>query len=328
MTVETLDLANITFADEDDTPAPASVQFSAREVPWMKLGKLVEGVQTAEEAIKLGGLDFDVEKMPMFFTHNSVGHKIANRMAVVRTDTMSPLGIMSDEYNILQYREAFTFMDAINPEYVAAGALQEGRQGFVVVRAPEHTINVLDGDDPHDLFIVLRTSHDGTRAVEASVMPLREKCMNQMTLGSFSKGVKHRWSIKHTSKMMDKLAVAQDAIKKLDEYGHQYEQLADKLAGMSVTDDQAIKILMTHIFPEEKPRRAGQIESILSAWHHSDTIGKAFDFTGWGFLNAVSEYFDWGRQGGNPESRFTGALQGLTYQAINKTTKQLLQLAA
>ena len=58
----------------------------------------------------------------------------------------------------------------------------------MVVKVPM-AINVLSGDDPHDLYGVLRTSHDLSRATEVMVMPLRGRCMNQLTLHSFSRDV-------------------------------------------------------------------------------------------------------------------------------------------
>src|SRR6185295_19519587 len=100
--------------------------------------------------------------------------------AIVNDTTGQPLGIMSDGYEILQYGEAFDFMDTISPHYVAGGALKGGRQGFLVVKAPTDVNAALKKLDPHDFYIVVRTSHDGTRAVEASVMTLRWKCMNQL----------------------------------------------------------------------------------------------------------------------------------------------------
>lgn len=299
-------------------------QFSTREVPWMKLGKLVDEPMKASEAAEAGGLNFNVTPYPAAFL-GPEGHvvRIANRVVMVRDDTGVPLSIMSNGYQILQYGDAFDFMDGVSPTYVAAGTLHGGKQGFMVVRAPEHTLNVLGGDDPHDLFIVLRTSHDGTRAVEASIMPLRTRCMNQLTLKSFSSGVKHRWSVKHTTNMQAKLKEAEAALTKLGAYGAAYERLAQRLAAITLTEGQGVSVLMD-VLPN-KPRRPEQIEKIITSAYQSPTVG--YVGTGWGLLQAVSEYYDWGRSGGNPESRFLGALQGVTHTIINKTTQELLKLS-
>lgn len=298
---------------------------STREVPWMKLGKIADEAMTAQEAAKAGGLDFEVKKWIVQGVdpdNPSETITVGERSMLVRKDNKQWLGIMSKDYPILQYSEAFDFMDTVNPKYVAAGALKSGKQGFMVVKAPE-TITVLDGEDPHELFMVLRTSHDGSRAIEITCMPLRFKCMNQLALQSFAAGAKHRWSVKHTASMHKKLADAEASLKKLGAYAKQFENTAHRLTKIKVDDDQAKKIL-TAVLPD-RPKREAHIERIITTWHQSDTVG--FDYTGWGLLNAVSEDFDWGRSGGNPESRFIGALQGSTRTALNKTAARLLQSA-
>lgn len=296
---------------------------STREVPWMKLGKLAEKPMTAAEAAELGGLNFTVSKRSLFYETDAGESKaivpIKERVAVVRDGAEQWLGIMSREYPLLQYREAFDFMDTVGPTYVACGALKGGKQGFMVVQAPD-TINVLSGDDPHDMYVVLRTSHDGSRAIEVAVMPLRARCMNQLTLQSFTKGVPHRWAIKHTSSMAAKLQDAQESLKQVGAYAKALEKTAQRLAEMQITDEIAEQTLQA-VLPD-RPRRAEQIQEIIETWHTAETVG--FDWTGWGLVNATSEYFDWRRKGGSPESRFVAALQGQTFNAINRTAGRLL----
>lgn len=300
---------------------------TTREVPWMKLGKITDkDVMTAEEATKLGGLDFKVEKRPVFIGESVDAKtgtiKSPDKVSVVKVKAGEPdfpLGYMSPTYPLLQNAEAFDFMDGVAPHYVAAGALKKGRQPFVVVRAPE-TITVLDGEDTHELFLVLRTSHDGSRAVEVMAMPLRNRCMNQLSLQSFATGVPHRWSIKHTGNMHAKLKDAQDSLKKMGAYATAFEKNAHKLTTLKVTDDDATNLLEKTL--PDRPKREQHIERIITTWHQSDKVG--FDYTGWGLLNAVSEDFDWGRSGGTAESRFIGALQGQTHTVLNRVAGRLL----
>lgn len=303
-----------------------STLISTREVPWLKIGKLAEQPMTAAEAAKLGGLDFHVEKWriraerPLELGPEVI--KIDDRVAVVRSDTKQWLGIMSKEYPILQYSEAFDFMDTVNPTYVASGCLKGGKQGFMVVKAPE-TLNVLGGDDPHDLYLVLRTSHDGSRAIEILLMPLRKRCMNQLTLQSFASGVPHKWSIKHTSTMAAKLKDAEKTLANTAVYAKKFEDNARRLVKLKITEEVG-RATLEAVLPN-RPRRSEQIDRIINSWHTAETVG--FDWTGWGLVNAVSEYFDWGRTGGSAESRFVGALQGQTTTTINRVAGRLLSRA-
>ena len=314
-------------------------QFSTREVPWMKLGKLVAQPVTAKEAAKLAKLDFTVSLQPVYYEQTPVGqvgprwHNIPGRRAVVADDNGDFMGFVSSKsYHSLQYGEAFDFMDSINPVYVAAGGLRSRRQGFMVVKPSQiDEVKILGGEDPHGLFAVLRTSHDCSRATEVSVMMLRNKCMNQLTLQSFSKDARYRWSIKHTSTQAAKLKEAQQSLVNVGLYVKQYAKNVDKLANTQVSEAKADKLLRMVIpMPKGKTQRTedqynDRIAKMLELLATSPQVG--FAGTGWGLVNAVSEYFEWHRVSGTPESRFIGALEGQTHKRINRTALLVLSNA-
>jgi phage/plasmid-like protein (TIGR03299 family) len=327
-----------------------NVQFTDRTVPWMKLGKVVDTPLTAAEAAKQGGLDFTVSAHEVFFSCEKtmapkmdengvvVGgeevtnvtpdclRKMTNRRIIVRDDTLEPLSIVSADYPILQYPEAFDFMDEAvqgkGARYVAAGALKGGKQGFMVMRLPEHMqVNVLDGGDPHEMFAVLRTSMDLTKAVEVMMMPLRGLCMNQLTLASFSANVPHKWSVRHTSTMTSKLNDMKSSLGKAEAYAKRYNELATRLSQIKVTDEKA-RYVLSHVIPKHTKKVDETANMIIDKWHTSPVVG--WDGTGWGLVNAVSEWLDW-RPAGTAESKFLNAMQGVTHKSINKTARILLQ---
>lgn len=300
----------------------SSQMFSNRTVPWMKIGKLTDELHTAKEAAVKAGLDFEVTEAPVAFLWEGNWVRMGNRKTIVRKDTGIPMSITSADYPILQYSEAFDFMDQINPMYVAAGQLKGGKQGFMVAQVPEDfEINVLDGDK-HQMYMVLRTSHDLTRAVEVAMMPLRMKCMNQLTLRSLTRGVEHRWTIRHTSTMHQKLAEAKNTLLKYGLYVDAFKTLAERLAAVKVSQDNA-RFILKQILPD-LPKTEERINSIITLWQTGDTVG--YTDNGWGFTNAVSDYYDWGRTGGNSESRFVASLQGQTHTAVNKVAARVLAL--
>jgi phage/plasmid-like protein (TIGR03299 family) len=320
------------IVEETQTYADVDQAFSVREVPWMKMGKLVDQPATAAEAAKMSGLDFEVELCEVAYKKSgddwTTTTMIPKRRAVVAKDNGDFMGFVSSEkYSMLQYAEAFNFMDTISPQYVAAGALKGRRQGFMVVK-PEEQISVLGGEDPHELYAVLRTSHDCSRAIEVSVMPLRGRCMNQMTLRSFTKGVDYRWSIKHNTTMHAKLQEAQKSLKKIGLYARRYESLVSRMVETQLKHDQARGFLQLTIpMPNGKTERVEErykdkINAILNLWETSPTV--AYAGTGWGLVNAVSEYYDWYRAGGTAESRFLNALEGETHKRVNKLTGLVL----
>lgn len=313
----------IVVKSDDDT------QFSTREVPWMKLGQLVEKPVTAAEAAKLAKLDFEVELCEVQGKLKNQWRDIPTRRAIFASDNGDFMGFASTKmYKTLQYSEAFDFMDTLGAPYVAAGSLRGRRQGFMVVK-PELDFEVLGGEDPHELFAVLRTSHDCSRGIEVSVMPLRGRCMNQLTLRTFSKGAQYRWSIKHTTTMHAKLKEAQESFKKITAYARRFEYLAQRMADVELNEKKA-RVLLKIVIPQPTAGKTERtqlqweerLDKIINIWQTSPTV--AYAGTGWGLVNAVSDFYEWSRDKGTPESRFLNALEGETHKKVNKMAGLLL----
>lgn len=297
--------------------------FSTRTAPWMTLGALVDEPPTAAEAAQLGGLDFDIALRPAGF-RNSKGNwqRTPNRLAVVREDTEDVFEYVSERYEPLQYREAFDFMDTISPRYVAAGSIQGGRQGFLVVQ-PEK--GIAPAEDDIEMFVVLRTSHDRSRGIEVAFMPLRGRCMNQLALKSFTSDAEQRWSIPHVKTLHDKLAEANRTLSRLGRYTEEYQHTVELLMDRTVSREGAFNIL-DRVIKNGGKKRDDVITQVLDLFEH-DTERVGFNGTAWGLINAVSEYLDWQQPSrGGVEHKFTRALGGYTFQAVNQTAQ--LALAA
>jgi len=121
--------------------------FSVREKAWHGLGKIVESYPTSAEALKFAGLDYSVEKRPLFtvdsrnlatFQESDAGADgflpdilVPNFYSTVRTDTEEVLGVVGKDYKVVQNIEAFSFFDSIvgggeGILYETAGALGKG----------------------------------------------------------------------------------------------------------------------------------------------------------------------------------------------------------
>lgn len=327
-------------ADIAPAPAPAikSTMFSLRDVPWGKVGTVIDGdAKTALEAAKLGGLDFQVELReagwkgdpPTSHTKGATPWRsVGARKAVVRQDNGAFFDFVSSDYAPVQYSEAFAFMDGINPAYVAAGTMGGGKQAFMVVKLPKLTtldLKVAGVEDPMDVYCVLRTSHDRSKALEVAVMLLRGRCMNALTLSSFSHGAKQRWSIRHVGDPLAKLQQARTSLLRTEAYIDDLKKTAVSLGEIDILLEDAQDVLK-RVLPD-RPKRDEQITAITNAWQHSDTIGAPFASNGWGLTQAVNEYFEWGRNEGTrtAASRFTGGLNGATHKYTDRTAQLLLR---
>ena len=61
--------------------------FYYGDVPWHGLGTKVDKVATSAEAIEAAGLDWRVEKEPVFIRTNGILQKIGGKFALKRQDT-------------------------------------------------------------------------------------------------------------------------------------------------------------------------------------------------------------------------------------------------
>jgi len=145
--------------------------FSVREMPWHGLGVVLdEYPRSIDEALDKAGLgwkvthgDVLVVRRPEWIDDFGTTHPAdlipARRFkANVREDTGEVLGIVSDEYEVVDNRDAFRFLDALigsELHFETAGSLWGGRRVWCLARLPEH---VELGGDPSGTYIYVANS--------------------------------------------------------------------------------------------------------------------------------------------------------------------------
>lgn len=169
-------------------PAELDSMMYTGEVPWHRQGTRLDNPATAEEAIAAAAMDWEVQKQPIY-TGPSRDIRVKDRFAVCRTDRLDQpdggqLGVVSGDYEPLQNREAFSFLDPVvgasGAVYHTAGSLRGGRVIWMLAKLPGE-IRVV-GDDIAEKFILLSNSHDGTAAVRIGLTPIRVICKNTLSL--------------------------------------------------------------------------------------------------------------------------------------------------
>lgn len=314
----------------------------SRPVPWLGAGTDVSGALTVEEAAERSGLNFDVELRRTAYEDEHGEWKInPERRHIYRVGMTGPkgiIGISSRDYEPVQYGEAFAFMNAVSPHFVAAGPLRDGKQGFIVVQAADDALRHLDLElrgegDKLGAFVALRTSHDLSRGIEISALMLRFTCINQITGPALARGAQWRWSIRHVRGAKEQLHQAQRVFTNLNVFRDHFANTAEILARIELTIEEAREVVtQAYSQPRARPKTPETVERILGAWQSSDTVG--FFPSGWGLLNAVGEDVDWirhrtkaggERKGDRHEARFLGALQGSNLRYTNRVAHLLLR---
>jgi phage/plasmid-like protein (TIGR03299 family) len=302
--------------------------------PWHGLGTVVEGLATAEEALELAGLDWEVELRQLFQQTASGGFEaIKDRFSTTRVTDGKSLGIVSAGYKVFQNKESFDFLNAITDTgtgeavFSTAGALFGGSRTFVTLKIGD-SFTVGD-NDAHDLYLMVTNSHDASKAFEAVVTPIRAVCNNTVTLGT--KMAKTRWSLRHKSDLAGKIHDARDALEMAFTYVDAFEEEVRKLMEIDVTTDQFFNIV-DHIVPESKRQHDKDVESLMAIWKNEETVKMGGgEGNAWGAFNAVTFFTDHKEYRTN-ESRFNsiigqGTGQGYAEKMRPKAQKMLLSLA-
>lgn len=204
--------------------------FSVRQKPWHGLGTVVETAPTIEEGIKLANLDWTVDLKEVAVDGNIVkGYK-----AAMRSDTNTCLGVVSDQYKILQNTEAFEFFQPFLDTEVAsletAGSLKNGKRVWILAKINSRDM-IIRKNDRVEKYILLSNCHDGTAAIKVGYCPIRVVCNNTLSAAEDSVNsqlirVTHRGDIHATLDMVrDTMHVIDASFKTTEEM---YKALAQK----------------------------------------------------------------------------------------------------
>jgi phage/plasmid-like protein (TIGR03299 family) len=185
--------------------------FSVRDTPWHREGTVLTEAPTLEEALRLGGLGFDVEVRPLYTRLQPdpavpafIYSRAANACATVRTDREAVLGVVSERYQPLQNRDAFGVLEPLLDAGLASletgGSLRGGRDVWMLVRfhVDSPVVREVFADEVIP-FGLISNNHAGQRKVVVQESPIRVVCANTLSLAlegrSRALGVRHTASV-------------------------------------------------------------------------------------------------------------------------------------
>jgi len=170
--------------------------------PWHGLGAEMKNRMPAMEALKIAGLDWEVEKWHLSYSKLGQEAKIApDVFATVRTDTGAYLGHVGSRYVPLQNREQAGFIDALvdgGAVVEVVGALYGGARTFWTCKLPEDIIvETAAGTDRTEQYLLITNGHDGMEAFRAYWTKVRVVCNNTWRASITDR--KDGISIRHTA---------------------------------------------------------------------------------------------------------------------------------
>lgn len=264
-----------------------------RRLPWNGLGANVNNVNTVEQLLRQSNLDWQVKQQPIYINDDNNYIKIPRYYANIRSDCGIVLGIVTDRYQVIQNQEAFAFTEYLlgeGLEYESAGIIKNGQKVWITAKFPE--IKILD--DKFRPYIVFVNTHDGSSPVKIIITPTRMICLNVLAIAT--ERAYRTWTIKHVGDTNKKLKEAQQTLKFVTMYMQELNNLAEIIVKKKINENK-VKELLNNILPIKKDHKENEIktinqtkEDILYRYNNSPDIKKYYN-TGWGFINAIAEYY-------------------------------------
>lgn len=297
-------------------PANIGEMFYVGEMPWHEKGLELGKPATLEEALRAGGLGWQVGSVDLM-TADDPPSPVEKRMALVRLDRPAGhegrvLGVAHRGFVPVQNVDAGMVFDAIfgrgQGVYCTGGYLGHGEVIWLLAKI-DRTITIGDRDVVQP-YALMANSHDGSMAFNIRLTTVRVVCQNTLAL-AMSQKLAPDFRRSHQGSLREHADAAQSFFKRTM---HELDSVAKDFVHLSSTrcsDETATKILWSLLPDPKEPRNSLLKPGLRKAWEtrlqetrnarkqisHLRESGKGMDLDGskgtlWGLLNAVLEYFD------------------------------------
>lgn len=277
------------------TPRTPSPYPEVAPSPWHKLGFELTSPVTTREALEASGLDFTVTKKPLKdIVKRDFRAEVSNRWVTLRSDTGDVLGIVGEDYEPVQNRDAFGFFDSLvgggDAMFETAGAIGKGERIWILAKLPGY-IKVRDKDIVSK-YLLLSNSHDGSSLVQMKLTPIRVVCNNTLTAALKGAG---EINIRHTLNAGEDAAQALSLLGLSNSLYDQLEVIFNRMALTKISDAQLmtyVNALVPDIEKEEDNTKTRDIRNDILGLYHNGQGAELSRGTLWGAFNCVAEYTD------------------------------------
>ena len=300
------------------------------DTPWHGLGQVLTKHAPIEVWRREAGLDWQADTSPVQFIADGNVQTMPNQQVIYRSDTHSPLGVVTNRYKVHQPSEVLDFFNTLVQSagfsLEVAGAIKGGKRIWALANVNKEAV-VLH-DDAVKGYLLLSTSFDGTAATVGQFTSIRVVCNNTLSAAD-AENAPSRVVLTHgsdfdASVMRDRLGLVVSGFEgMMDNYRKMARQGVDENYAKFIVNDlfPASYNPQTNTFKESRGyKRVLELfdGAGLGAGNHG-VYG-----TKWGLLNAVTQYVDHER-GHTVDSRMSNAWFG--YGNRLKTRAEDLLLA-
>ncbi len=246
-----------------------------------KVGKDISSAANSEEAIRLAKLDWEVISKKIFVEGQEIPGYIAN--VIVNNDKLNVVGIVSEQYGIVQNSEAFSFADFIdNIKYEFAGTLFNNKKVWMSARY--HDMDVLG--QKIENYLIFSTHHDGKGSIRISIVPV----MNNVPL-NLPLPTPRNWSTSHSGNFEKKMEQAKETLGFAENYLNNLISESIVLSETQVSEKGKAAFIekLLPISPNDGDRKIDNIIELRNSLTSVIDKNENFKNTQWELATAVSE---------------------------------------
>lgn len=284
--------------------------FTNREPAWHRLGTVTDGAQTAQDALELAQLDWEVIKsddpisVPVITNDGVQNLALDGKFMTYRNHPktgLEALGVVGNVYWPLQNSEAFAFLNMVADEsgavFETAGSLDGGKRVFMTMKMPE-TMQI-GGEDAVDSYLLAWNSHDGSTPFGVATTKIRVVCQNTLTWALNAKET-NRKTFRHTKTIEGRVQQAREALALSFKSDEVFQHHADALISREMNEREFRTFVSTALLPDLKGKnvtenmvrnleaKRSSIVGLFNAPTQDNIAG-----TRWAAYNAVTEYESW-----------------------------------
>jgi phage/plasmid-like protein (TIGR03299 family) len=297
------------------------------ETPWHGLGQKLEQDASFDEWQVAAGMNWSIQSSPVLFTGNQpLPDVFKGKNVLSRSDTNAPLSVVSDRYKAVQPVEVLHFFKSLVEEngfkLHTAGTLFGGKRMWAL--AETGNFGEVSKDDGVGGFLLLSTSCDKSIATTARFTTVRVVCNNTLSWATTENA--NMVSFSHLQKF-DHEAVKAKLASSVTAFGAFMEmaKLLKKQQMNAVAVDTFLFNLLKR--PEETCEEVAEgkpFKKILSLFEGESKGFELAGTTGWGMLNAVTEFYDHHNTLRSPDSKLNSTWFGVGNKVKNRAVELLL----
>jgi phage/plasmid-like protein (TIGR03299 family) len=282
--------------------ATGNHEFAYRgEKAWHGLGQSIESDNTVEQIATKAGFDFEIMSANVtYLANDEQHHDFAAKRVLYRSDDQTPLGVVSDSYQITQPIETLQFFadwsNANGAVIETAGLIRHGHRYFATAKLADIEEQSIAGDTIA-YYVLLASSADGSLANTGIVTGTRVVCNNTLQI-ALNRGKQRAAYQKHNSAFdPDRMKLDMELVRDATEQqACAMRQLADVTIDESHVDALAAMIMGEGpVSKKTGEQKQGRVASkVVDLYNGVGLIGADTlpANSAYRFLNSVTQYVD------------------------------------